>query len=385
VSRTPQTWRWVVISLVLASTCGLFYLLRGVLGPVFFAWLIAYALDPLVDRLEALRMPRGLGIAILITGLVVVFGLFAALALPSIVADFTELARTLYDAVARGMVSFGPWLRERGIPVPSSVESAVSKLGSTLFGLAPSAMGPLGGALQAAAAGTASLLSAVPTLIMVPVFSFYFLYDFDRIVAQARALLPAEVKPTVERLALEMHTVLGDFVLGQITVMAILATLYAVGYAAIGVSLAIPIGVLAGLLSFIPYVGSAVALVFGLIMVMLHFTGMAQVLQVVAVYTVVQLLESFVITPRVLGGKLGLSSLWVLFALLAFGDLFGFVGVMLALPVAAVIKVLVGHLLVLYRSSRTFTGVATQGAGSRPARLKLRRARRDRVRLRAET
>ena len=379
---TPRIW---AIGLLLACACTLLYVLRGVLGPVFFAWLLAYALDPVVDRLEGMRIPRGVGIALLIFGLAVVTGLFVVLVLPSIVADFTELAQTLYRAAARAMVSVGPWLRSHGVPVPSNVELAITKLGSNLFGFAPSALGPLGGALQAAASGTASVLGALPTLIMVPVFSFYFLYDFDRIVAQARELLPPVIRPTVEALALEIHVVLGHFVLGQLTVMAILATLYAAGYSAAGVPLAVPIGMLAGLLSFIPYVGSAVALVFGLLMVLLHFTGIAQVIQVVVVYGVVQALEGLVITPRVLGGKLGLSPLWVLFALLAFGDLFGFVGVMLALPASAVIKVLVSHALSAYRNSRLFAGKRSVAAAPARGRLRRRRGRRDRTRLRVET
>jgi predicted PurR-regulated permease PerM len=166
-----------------------------------------------------------------------------------------------------------------------------------------------------------------------------------------------------------------------------MAGLYAVGYALIGVTLAVPIGLLAGFLTFVPYVGSTVALVLGLLMVLVHFEGIWQVVAVVSVYLVIQTLDGLVITPRVVGGKLGLSPVWVLFALMAFGQLFGFIGVMLALPASAVIKVFVMEGLERYRSSSFYLGgpavapssVSGNGAPSRRARLRLRRARKGRV------
>jgi predicted PurR-regulated permease PerM len=159
-----------------------------------------------------------------------------------------------------------------------------------------------------------------------------------------------------------------------------MATLYAIGFTVIGVPLAVPIALLAGFLTFIPYVGSGVALFFGLLMVILHFTGFAQVFAVIAMYVVIQILDGFVITPRVVGGKLGLSPVWVLFALMAFGQLFGFVGIMLALPASAVIKVFVMDALTRYRKSALFLGSVAPPAPQR-ARLRLRPGRRQRVRL----
>jgi predicted PurR-regulated permease PerM len=180
--------------------------------------------------------------------------------------------------------------------------------------------------------------------------------------------------------------VLSHFVVGQLTVMAIMGGLYAIGYTLIGVRLAVPIGLLAGFLTFVPYVGSTVALVLGLLMVLVHFTGWGQILAVVSVYLVIQTLDGLVITPRVVGGKLGLSPVWVLFALMAFGQLFGFIGVMLALPASAVIKVFVVEGVSRYRRSGFYTGAEEQTstateAPSSAARLRLRRGRRDRVRF----
>jgi predicted PurR-regulated permease PerM len=145
----------------------------------------------------------------------------------------------------------------------------------------------------------------------------------------------------------------------------------------------VPIGVLAGILSFIPYVGSTLALVLGLLMVTLHWTGATQLVLVLVVYGVIQLLESLVITPRIVGGKLGLSPVWVLFALLAFGHLFGFVGVMLALPASAVIKVFVVDALAYYQSSALYLGESqTVAVGPRRGRLRLHRQRARTLRVR---
>lgn len=380
---TAGTYRAWGFALGAAALAVLAYLLGPLLGPVFFAWLLAYMLDPLVDRLEALRIPRGLGIALLLFVAIVALTLFGLLVLPAIVRDFIELGQALYRGISTTLANLGPWLRAHHIPVPSDAETALASLSEKAFRLAPGALGPVGAALETALGSTASVLGALGTALLVPVFSFYFLYDFDRMVAAARDLLPVSMRPRVVAMVIEVDVVLGHFVRGQLTVMAILAVLYAAGYALIGVPLAVPIGVLAGLLSFIPYVGSGVALVFGLLMVALHYQGMAQVLGVVAVYTVVQVLEGFVITPRVVGGKLGLSPVWVLFSLLAFGQLFGFLGVMLALPASAVIKVFVVHGLDRYRASALFRD-APSGSTARPARLKLRRGRRDRTSLRNE-
>jgi predicted PurR-regulated permease PerM len=376
VTRSPSTssirFLWIAAGLCLLAL--LLVKLAPILQPVFFALLLAYMLDPLVDRFEAARMPRSLGITVLLFVALSVLAVFLLLVLPAIVADLSELARTLSTASVRMLELTRPWLEQRGIPVPETTSAALDELGLRLMGLGGTALGPVSGMLQYALGSTASLLSALGTVLLVPIFSFYFLHDFDRMVTAAYELLPSSVRPGVAGMAREVDAVLNQFVRGQLTVMAILAVLYAGGYAAIGVPLAIPIGVLAGLLSFIPYVGSGLALVFGLLMVGLHFMGWGAVLGVVIVYSVVQVLESFVITPRIVGGQLGLSPVWVLFALAAFGQLFGFVGVMIALPASAVMKVFVVHGLARYRGTSWFAGSAALVA-PRSSRVRLRRAR----------
>ena len=359
--------------------------LRAALTPVFFALLFSYALNPMVSRLEAARMPRSLGIALLLLLVVLLLGLFVFLVLPTVITDLFELVRTTALALGRLIAYARPWLESHGVPVPPSVAEAMQNLSSHALDLAREAFAPMGDVVSAAVGGTVSLIGALGTLVLVPVFSFYFLHDFDRILRLWRDLLPLSVRDDVVSVALQVDGVLSHFVRGQLTVMGIMASLYALGYALIGVRLAVPIGLLAGFLTFVPYVGSSVALVLGLLMVLVHWTGFGQVIAVVCVYLVIQTLDGLVITPRVVGGKLGLSPVWVLFALMAFGQLFGFVGVMLALPASAVIKVFVVEGLERYKRSRIYLGLApaprpVPAPPPRAARLRIRKRRRDRVR-----
>lgn len=380
---TPFLWvLWV--GLVLFGLGWLAVRLRVALTPVFFALLFAYALDPLVDRLEAVRVPRPLGIALLLSVVVLLLGLFVFLVLPAVVSDMVKLARTLTLGVNQFVSQVRPWLEDHGIPVPPSLAEGLRKLSENALGITSDALAPVGDMVSAAVGGTVSLIGTLGTLVMVPVFAFYFLHDFDRIMTLWRELLPLSLRDEVVAMAGQVDRVLSDFVRGQLTVMGIMATLYAVGYMLIGVPLAVPIGLLAGFLTFIPYVGSAVALVFGMLMVLLHFSSWGQLIAVVVVYLVIQTLDGLLITPRVVGGRLGLSPVWVLFALMAFGQLFGFVGVMLALPMSAVIKVFVVDALRRYRQSSLYLGPRRPGAVSPPlsaARLRVRRARRDRLRF----
>jgi predicted PurR-regulated permease PerM len=373
--------RAVLIGLLLLGCGWLVLRLRAALTPVFFALLISYALDPLVDRLEAVHMPRSLSIAVLLSAVILLLGLFVFLVLPAVVSDLFELARTLALALGRLVEYVRPWLLAHGVELPPSVEAALQNVSSNALSLVSEAMSPMGDVVSAAVGGTMSLIGTLGTLVMVPVFAFYFLHDFDRIKDLWRELLPATVRDDIVSLARQVDAVLSHFVVGQLTVMAIMGGLYAVGYMLIGVTLAVPIGLLAGFLTFIPYVGSTVALVLGLLMVLVHFTGWGQIIAVVSVYLVIQTLDGLVITPRVVGGKLGLSPVWVLFALMAFGQLFGLVGVMLALPASAVIKVFVVEGLIRYRRSTFYLGAPPETPTHPAARLRLRRGRRDRMRF----
>lgn len=346
--------RWLLWGAALALVSGLVFALRNVLSPVFFAFMLAYVLDPLVDRFEAAKIPRAVGITVLLVVVLGVIGLFLVLVVPTIVHDIVSITQQLPETFSRWMQGALRIARGWGIDLPESWSDVMARFGGDVSTLAQGALAPLGSVLQQLVGSTASMLSALSALVMVPVFSFYLLHDFDLIVARVRELVPPRLRAQVGAIAGEIDTVLSQFMRGQLTVMAILAVLYAVAYSIVGVSLAVPIGIVAGVLSFIPYVGGASALILALLMVALHWTGWAQLVAVVAAYVVIQVLEGFVITPRIVGDKLGLSPVWVLFAMLAGAELFGFMGVLLSLPAAAVVKVFVLRGLATYKASTFF-------------------------------
>jgi len=354
--------RWLVAVVAVVAVGFLLYTLRGVLTPVFFAFLIAYMLDPVVDRFEAMRIPRAAGITILLTVVLGALGLFVLLAVPSIVRDVSDFVRELPGKVDGLLERAEPWLAEQGIEIPRSVDEVLTQYDLDTQHIAGEAAAPAAAVLGWIVGGTASMLGAIAGAIMVPVFAFYLLYDFDRMIAAIRDLIPWRARPFVVDVAHEVDEVLGQFIRGQLIVMIVLAVLYAVGYSIVGIRLAIVIGIVAGLLSFIPYVGGAVALGLALLMCFLDFQGWGQVIGVVVVYGVVQLLEGFVITPKIVGDKVGLSAVWVLFALMVAGDVFGFMGVLLAVPAAAVAKIFVLRGIAYYRKTRVFLAGAPAAA-----------------------
>jgi predicted PurR-regulated permease PerM len=330
------------------------YWLRDVLTPVFLAFTIAYILDPLVDRLEAWRIPRAGAIAIVFFGFAAIVAAFLFLIIPEVAHDVATVAKELPEHAKRALVKIEPFLTQQGIQVPKTADEWIARLKTQTDSLSPSSLAPVGDALKAVIGGTASALGAVFGALIVPILAVYLLNDFDRMVAGIHDLIPMRWRPTVVSYAKEIDATLSQFMRGQLTVMAILAVLYGGSYWLLGIRLAIPIGIAAGILNFIPYVGSAFALVAGLLMALIGGGGPTQFIGVVIAYAVVQSLEGFVITPRIVGESVGLPEIWVLIALFIAGEVFGFLGVLLAVPAAAVLKIFIAHALAHYRQTGLF-------------------------------
>jgi predicted PurR-regulated permease PerM len=330
------------------------YWLRDVLTPIFLAFIIAYILDPVVDRLEAWKVPRPLGIAIVFGGTLGAVVVFLALVLPGIVVDVASVIQELPSQFAALWLRLEPWLEQQGIAIPHSTQEWVERFGAYTSEVASSLLAPAGNVLRSLMGGTLSVIGSVVAALVVLVFGVYLLSAFDRITAEVAELIPWRWRATVISYAEEIDQILSQFVRGQLTVMAILAVLYSGAYALLGVRLAVPIGITAGMLNFIPYVGGAFALAAGVLMSLLSGWHPWQLVGVVLAYTVVQALEGFVITPRIVGKTVGLSEIWVLVALFVGGEIFGFLGVLLALPTAAVAKIFVSRGVRYYRTTELF-------------------------------
>lgn len=344
------------LALAVALAGAVLYWLRDVLTPVFLAFTIAYVLDPVVDRFEAWKLPRPLGIAIVLGATLGAITLFLVLAVPDIARDVATVAQELPRQAMGLLARLEPWLTSHGVQVPQSATEWIERFGESASSITAPLVSSASGVLGFVIGNTFSLIGSAAAALIVPVFAVYLLNDFDRITAAIRDLLPIRWRDPVTSYAREVDAVLNQFMRGQLTVMAILAVLYALSYAVLGVRLAIPIGIVAGLLSFIPYLGGGFALVTGLLLSVLGGGGMGQLLGVGVAWALIQTLESFVLTPRIVGKTVGLSEAWVLFALFLGGEIFGFLGVLLAVPVTAVAKIFVAQAVEHYRSSELYLG-----------------------------
>ncbi len=359
--------RWVLwVGLCLAGAW-LLYTLRGVLAPVFFAFLIAYMLDPLVDRIEESRLLRGrpygraAGIAVILLGFFAITLLGVLVLIPMVYEELAAFLRRLPALLARSRAEWEPMLAEHGIRIPTSVQQAFEELHLDAQSVISKGYAPFTAAIRSLLGGTATAVAGIVASLMIPVFAFYLLYDFDRLVASVAGLIPPRLRVDAGSFFGEIDAVLGQFFRGQFTVMLILGTLYAIGFGAIGVPLALPIGITAGILAFIPYVGSFTALGLALLMTLLDWQGWTQLFWVLGVHGVIQALEGFVITPKIMGDTVGISAIAVLLALLVGAELLGFAGVLLAVPAAAVLKILLQRLAAGYRRSSFYTREDDEG------------------------
>jgi len=370
MSERDKIPRWVLRLGVSLAVGWLLYALRGVLAPVFFAFLIAYMLDPLVDRIEETRLLRGrsfgraVGIAVLLLGVFAVAVFSMLVIVPMVYEEIASFVKRLPGLVARSRAEWEPLLAEYGLAIPTSVGEAFEELHLDLQSVVTQGYTPATAVAKWLLGGTASAVAAIVASLMIPVFAFYLLYDFDDLVAWAAELIPPRHRPEAYGFFREVDAVLGQFFRGQFTVMAILAILYSVGYGSIGVPLALPIGIMAGFLSFIPYVGSSLALLTALLMTALDWQGWTQILWLLGVHALIQAVEGFVITPKIMGDTVGISAIAVLFALLVGAELLGFTGVLLAVPTAAVIKILLQRIDERYRKSELFIGRNTEANGA---------------------
>jgi predicted PurR-regulated permease PerM len=254
----------------------------------------------------------------------------------------------------RVQVALSPWLQRLGVQVTWDVPSFKAFLLSTF---STSWGDGFAQALTSLRIGGSVALAIIGNLILIPVVLFYLLLDWRRVVRHIEALVPLPMRRAYDGFVIECDQVLGQYLRGQLSVMALLAVYYSVALWLFGLELALPIGVFTGLAVFVPYVGFGVGLLLALLAGVLQMPLYQAVLMVSVVYGAGQLIESFVLTPRLVGERIGLHPLHVIFALMAFGQLFGFVGVLIALPVSAVLLVAIRHLRAQYQNSQLYRGL----------------------------
>ncbi len=350
VPVTSQLRFWLILLLV---TLICVYLLRSVLLPFVAGMAVAYLLDPVCDRLERWKLSRTWATTVVTFCFVLICVIVLLLVIPAVVSQvvtFVERAPDYLAAIQREIAALLESVRDR--LDPGTEEKLQSVLRSSADKLFTWATGVLGGIVS----GGVAFFNFVALVVITPVVAFYLLRDWDRMVAKADDWLPRRHQDTIRRLAKEVDETLAGFLRGQGAVCLSLAVFYAIGLTIVGLDFGLVVGLIAGFLSFIPYVGSMVGLVLSVGLALAQFDDWLSIALVAVVFFVGQAIEGNVLTPKLVGDRVGLHPVWVMFALLAGGALFGFVGILLAVPVAAVVGVGVRFAFSQYRLSPYYTG-----------------------------
>jgi predicted PurR-regulated permease PerM len=340
--------KWLVFAFI-AGSAWLIYLLAPVLMPFAFAAMLAYLGDPLTDKLETYQLSRTKAVLVVFAVMTLVFVLILLLLVPLLEYQIEQFVSSLPDYVAWLNETVIPWAQRRfhlGIrPVN------LSQIVNLIKGHWEQAGGIAATVMTSVSHSGGVIAEWLMNLLLIPVVTFYLLRDWDGLVVKVHDLLPRRIAPTAAKLAREVDTVLAAFVRGQLYVMLALGCIYSIGLWMTGLDLALLIGMLAGLVSFVPYLGAIVGIVTACVAALVQFHELIHLVPVAIVFIIGQSLEGMVLTPMLVGDKIGLHPVAVMFAVLAGGQLFGFLGILLALPVASVIMVLLRHVHDLYRYS----------------------------------
>lgn len=346
--------RWPLVLAVVAAACLFFYLLQPILLPFVLGAVIGYLGDPLVDRVEARGGSRTLGV-------VLVFLAFGLLLLVATLFALPMLLQQL-DILIQKIPAFYAWLRDSALPwvqsrvsIPSSRLPEIDWSGQLLENWQSLGKASAKAVGQITGSGLGMLLW-LANIVLVPVVAFYFMRDWDNMVRKLLGLLPKAWQSGTRTLAAEADEVLGAFLRGQFVVMCALGVLYSSGLWIAGVQAALLLGLLAGLASIVPYLGFVVGITASMIVAFVQFQEFSILLWVLLVFGIGQLVESLFLTPVLVGDRIGLHPVAVIFALMAGGQLAGFLGVLVALPVAAVVMVFVRHAIARYRASNLYGG-----------------------------
>ncbi|WP_230400349.1 AI-2E family transporter [Zooshikella ganghwensis] len=345
------TQRWFLLSMLVLIGI-LIYLLKPILSPFLVGMILAYLGDPIADRLEAKGMSRTLAVITVFIVLSLVFGILLLIFIPLLAGQIKTLIHQLPIWAAWLEENAFPWVYQHlGIDPESLKVNNVTRHIVSKWQTAGNLLTPI---LKSATDSGVAIITALTNLFLIPVVTFYLLRDWDVMTAKVGSLLPRNLEPVVAKLALECDEVLGAFLKGQLVVMLCLGIIYAAGLWLVGLQFAIIIGLTAGLASIVPYMGFIVGIGIALVAAVFQFDTWLPFVGVVVVFLVGQALEGMVLTPLLVGDRIGLHPVAVIFAILAGGQLFGFVGVLLALPIAAVIMVLLRHLKDIYTLSALY-------------------------------
>ncbi len=346
---------WVAIA---AASVLVVWLLGPVLTPFVVAAVLAYALTPLVNKLDRTfggKTPRILAVIIVELLFIIAVLAICLLIVPILAKEIPLLREQLPILAERVNAWAAPLLKSFGINIAWDVASVKAFV---LKYLNANVDDGISAVLSSLKVGGSVALALIGNAILIPVALFYLLMDWENFVSRAVGLVPPRMRTAFDGFMNEADEVLGQYLRGQMLVMLVLAVFYTIGLALFGLDLALPIGVFTGLAIFIPYIGFGIGLILALLAGLLEFASIKAVVMVAVVYGAGQFIESLFLTPRLVGERIGLHPLAVIFALLAFGQLFGFVGVLIALPASAVLLVAIRRIQSKYLASDLYRSKA---------------------------
>ncbi|QFT80372.1 AI-2 transport protein TqsA [Roseovarius sp. THAF27] len=343
--RTQFQFWGIAIALFLV----VMWFLGDVILPFVLGGAVAYFLDPIADRIERLGASRAIAVTIITLVAICIFVIMVLLVIPTLVnqtANLIDIAPKLFQDLQDFLTTRFPDIVDQD----STLRKSLASLGTTIQERG-------GQVVETVLASVGSLVNVVVLLVIVPVVAFYLLYDWDRMVAEIDRLLPREHAPVIRRLASEIDRTLASFIRGMGTVCLILGTYYAVALMLVGLQFGLVVGAFAGFVTFIPYVGAVLGGALAIGLALFQFWGDWLSIGLVAgIFVLGQVVEGNILTPKLVGDSVGLHPVWLIFALSVFGALFGFVGMLVAVPMAAAIGVLARFGVQQYLDSALYKG-----------------------------
>lgn len=346
----PRLWAWLAIALVIG---GLLYVLSPMLAPFLAGAILAYVLNPLVGRMTNRYMPRVVAVVLVLLFVLALVVALALVILPLLIKELRMMSEQLPAVLAWINLTLAPWLKEKfAIDFKVDIDTVKQMAGGFLAGNQDLVTGLLG----SLRIGGLALLAFLVNILLIPVVLFFLLRDWNGLVASVDAMIPRHLHKRARGIFAEIDAVLAEFLRGQMIVMLAMSVFYATALWVAGLEFALPIGVITGLLVIIPYIGAFTGIVLGIIAAAMQFGSIAGVAWVALAFAIGQALEGMVVTPLLVGQRIGLHPVAVIFALLAFGTVFGFFGVLLALPASAALLVALRHVQRAYLTGPLYGG-----------------------------
>ena len=338
--------RYIIPSIILLLFFLTIYFLGKVIFPFFISVILKYLLNPIVNFLEKKKIPRAISTILIFLGVIAAAIIFILIILPTVKSEIEIVINNMPQYLEVLQQKIIPYLEETfKIPIPKTSEEIIQELKTRLKGLSPDFVQWASSYILKAFSSTLSFFLGILSFFIVPVAAFYLLKDYNKIKEKAIDLIPKSYKKKAQALLSEIDTVLKGFILGQLFVSIILSVIYSIGLWIIGVDMPVVIGILSGLANMVPYLGLIVGISTAGLMAFLEFQDFYHSLYVIILFGSAQGLEGMLISPRIVGERVGLHPLAILMAIFIGGNLFGFFGILLAVPVTAVLKVFAKELI----------------------------------------